>query len=191
MAMSGQPNPAESLEPEKTAPLPQAEELIAELYTELKRLASCLMRRERGGTLQPTALIHEVYLKLCQQDGANWTDRNHFLAVACQSMRRILVDHARRRAALKRGRPVQSVLLDSIPEPEFRSQHIEDVIAVDELLVKLSGWDSRLAKFVELRYFGGLTTEEAATVLGISYDQARRDWTVARVWFRTELHLQG
>lgn len=190
VAMSGSVNRAESLDPKETAPLPGAEELIAELYTELRRLAGCMMRRERGGTLQPTALIHEVYLKLCQQDGANWVDRNHFLAVACQSMRRILVDHARRRAALKRGRPMQSVILDSIPEPEFRSQRIEDVIAVDELLGKLSTWDGRLAKFVELRYFGGLTTEEAAAVLGISYDQARRDWTVARAWFRTELHLR-
>jgi RNA polymerase sigma factor (TIGR02999 family) len=104
-------------------------------------------------------------------------------------MRRILVDHARRRAALKRGRPMQSIMLDSLPEPEFRAQRIENIIAVDELLTKLSGWDARLASLVELRYFGGLTTEEAATVLRVSYDQARRDWTVARVWFRTELQL--
>jgi RNA polymerase sigma-70 factor, ECF subfamily len=166
------------------------QELITELYVELRRLASRLMRSEQGRTLQPTALIHEVYLKLCQQDGTNWVDKNHFLAVACQSMRRILVDHARRRAALKRGRPVQHIILESIPEPEFQTQRIEDVIAVDELLTKLSSWDRRLAAFVELRYFGGLTTEEAATVLGISYDQARRDWTLARVWFRTELQLR-
>jgi RNA polymerase sigma factor (TIGR02999 family) len=172
------------------APALQSEELVAELYTELRRLARRLMSRERGGgTLQPTALIHEVYLKLCQQDGANWTDRNHFMAVACQSMRRILVDHARRRGALKRGRPLQSPMLDSIPEPEFQAQRMENVIAVDELLTKLAGWDSGLAKLVELRYFGGLTTEEAAVVLGNSYDQARRDWTVARAWFRTELQL--
>ena len=188
--MSGYVNRAKPMDAEEHAPLPGAEELIAELYTELRRLASCIMRRERGGTLQPTALIHEVYLKLCQQESANWVDKNHFLAVACQSMRRILVDHARRRAALKRGHPVQSVILDSIPEPEFKAQRIEDVIAVDELLARLSTWDNRLAKFVELRYFGGLTTEEAAVVLGISYDQARRDWTVARVWFRTELQLR-
>lgn len=168
----------------------ESKELIAELYTELRSLAGRLIRRERGGTLQPTALIHEVYLKLCRQNGANWVDRNHFLAVACQTMRRILVDHARRRAALKRGQPMQALTLDSIPEPEFQAHRIEDVIAVEELLCKLAGWDERLAKFVELRYYGGLTTEEAATVLGISYDQARRDWTVARAWFRTELHLQ-
>ena len=149
------------------------------------------MSRERGGTLQPTALIHEVYLKLCQQEGANWTDKNHFLAVACQSMRRILVDHARRRGALKRGHPVQSLVLESMPEPGFQAQRIEDIIAVDELLTKLSAWDSRLAKFVELRYFGGLTTEDAAAVLRISYDQARRDWTVARAWFRTEMRCQN
>src|ERR1017187_4589200 len=125
--MSKLVNRTDSLEPEETAPLPGAEELIAELYSELRRLAGCLMRRERGATLQPTALIHEVYLKLCQQECANWADKNHFLAVACQCMRRILVDHARRRAALKRGRPMQSVILDSIPEPEFKSQHVEDV----------------------------------------------------------------
>jgi RNA polymerase sigma-70 factor, ECF subfamily len=168
----------------------EEQELITELYVELRRLAGRLMRRDQGRTLQPTALIHEVYLKLRQQDGTNWVDKNHFLAVACQSMRRILVDHARRRAALKRGRPVQHIILESIPEPEFQTQRIEDVIAVDELLTKLSSWDRRLAAFVELRYFGGLTTEEAATVLGISYDQARRDWTLARVWFRTELQLR-
>ena len=86
-------------------------------------------------------------------------------------MRRILVDHARRRSAQKRGRPMQSIMLDSIPEPEFQAHRIEDVIAVDELLGRLASWDSRLAKFVELRYFGGLTTEEAAAVLGISYDR--------------------
>jgi RNA polymerase sigma factor (TIGR02999 family) len=165
--------------------------MIAELYTELRRLATRLMRRESNGTLQPTALIHEVYLKLAQQDGAHWADKNHFLAVACQSMRRILVDHARRRSASKRGRPMQVLMMDSIPEPEFQAHRIEDVIAIDELLVKLGSWDNRLARFVELRYFGGLTTEEAAAVLGISYDQARRDWTVARAWFRTELQLHG
>jgi RNA polymerase sigma factor (TIGR02999 family) len=179
---------SESLQSEESTSL-VSERLIAELYTELRRLAGRLMSRERGGTLQPTALIHEVYLKLCQQDGANWTDKNHFMAVACQSMRRILVDHARRRAALKRGNPVQSLILDSLPEPEFQAQRIENIIAVDELLTKLSGWDDRLSKLVELRYFGGFTTEEAATVLQISYDQARRDWTVARVWFRTELQM--
>src|ERR1035438_1085755 len=96
---------SESSQPEQAAPL-ESQQLIVELYTELRRLAGRLMSRERGGTLQPTALIHEVYLKLCQQDGANWTDKNHFMAVACQSMRRILVDHARRRSALKRGNPV-------------------------------------------------------------------------------------
>ena len=166
-----------------------SEELIAELYTELRRLAGRLMSRERGGTLQPTALIHEVYLKLCEQDGSNWNDKNHFMAAACQSMRRILVDHARRRGALKRGRPLQSIMLESIAEPEFKHQRVENIIAVDELLQKLASWDSRLAKLVELRYFGGLTTEEAATVLEISYDRARRDWTVARAWFRTEMRL--
>jgi RNA polymerase sigma factor (TIGR02999 family) len=170
-------------------PALESRELVAHLYVELRRLAGRLMSRERPGTLQPTALIHEVYLKLCQQDGANWADKNHFLAVACQTMRRILVDHARRRSAVKRGRPVQTPILDSIAEPEFRTQRIENVIAIDELLSRLSGRDVELAKLVELRYFGGLTTEEAAAVLGISYDQARRDWTVARAWFRTELQL--
>jgi RNA polymerase sigma-70 factor (ECF subfamily) len=168
----------------------ESEELIAGLYYELRRLAGWLMSRERGGTLQPTALINEVYLKLCRQENTTWVDKNHFLAAACQSMRRILVDHARRRASLKRGSAARPVMLDSIPEPEFKTQRIENVIAVDELLVKLSTWDCRLAKFVELRYFGGLSMEEAAAVMGVTYDQARRDWTVARVWFRTELQLR-
>ncbi len=168
----------------------ESEALIAELYSELRRLAGGIMRKERSGTLQPTALIHEVYLKLCGQDGTKWADKNHFLAVACQTMRRILVDHARRRAALKRGQPQQSVILEFLPDPDYRARRIDDVIAVDELLDRLVGWDARLASFVELRYFGGLTTEEAAVVLGISYDQARRDWTLARAWFRTELQLR-
>src|SRR5258708_6959642 len=147
--MSEEVRSAEPLPSGETAPL-VSQELVAELYTELRRLAGRMMSRERGGTLQPTALIHEVYLKLCQQDSGNWTDKNHFLAVACQSMRRILVDHARRRSALKRGRPMQLPLLDSIPEPEFQAQRIENVIAVDELLTKLSGWDIGLAKLVEV-----------------------------------------
>ncbi len=184
--MSEEVHSSESLPSGEAAPL-ASQELVAELYTELRQLAGRMMSRERGGTLQPTALIHEVYLKLCRQDSGNWADKNHFLAVACQSMRRILVDHVRRRSALKRGRPMQFQVLDSIPEPEFQAQRIENVIAVDELLTKLSVWDSGLARLVELRYFGGLTTEEAAVVIGISYDQARRDWTVARVWFRAEL----
>jgi len=186
--MSDLATPSDSTQVAEEFPL-DSQEMITELYSELRRLAARIMRRESSGTLQPTALIHEVYLKLCHQEGARWADKNHFLAVACQSMRRILVDHARRRSARKRGRPMQSLMLDSIPDPEFQAHRIEDVIAVDELLVKLASWDSRLARFVELRYFGGLTTEEAAAVLQISYDQARRDWTVARVWFRTELQL--
>ncbi len=179
---------SESASSQEVAPL-QSDELIAELYMELRRLAGRLMSRERGATLQPTALIHEVYLKLCQQDSAVWADKNHFMAVACQSMRRILVDHARRRGALKRGQAMPTLTLDSIPEPGFRAQNVENIVAVDELLNKLTTWDARLGKLVELRYFGGLTTEEAATVMGISYDQARRDWTVARAWFRTEMRL--
>ena len=168
---------------------PESQEFVTELYNELRKLATSLMRRERSNTLQPTALIHEVYLKLSRQEDAVWADKNHFLAVACQSMRRILVDHARKRLAAKRGRPVHGLLIESIPEPEFQAQRIENVIAVDELLVKLAQWDGRLAKFIELRYFGGLTLQEAAEVLGISYDQARRDWTMARAWFRNELQL--
>src|SRR5262249_55379304 len=153
--------PKESFMPStsQAAASPESPEFVTELYNELRKLATGLMRRERSNTLQPTALIHEVYLKLSRQEDAVWADKNHFLAVACQSMRRILVDHARKRLAAKRGRPVQGVLLESIPEPEFQAQRIENVIAVDELLLKLSQWDGRLAKLIELRYFGGLTIE--------------------------------
>jgi RNA polymerase sigma factor (TIGR02999 family) len=165
------------------------EALIAELYRELRSLAGRLMRRDRGATLQPTELIHEVYLKLSAHPGTVWTNREHFLAVACQAMRRVLVDHVRRRAALKRGRYPRMVTLSCAAD--IASDRIEDVLAVDELLARLGKWDARLAQLVELRYFGGLTTEEAATVIGISYDQARRDWTVARAWFKTELHKKA
>ena len=165
-----------------------SESLVAELYTELRTIAARLMRGERPGTLQPTVLIHEVYLKLREQTRVSWVDKNHFLAVACQAMRRVVVDHVRRRTAMKRGSGIQAVTLGSasgLPAEQF-----EDIITVDELLTQLAAWDPRLAKLVELRYFGGLTTEEAAHVLGISYDQARRDWTVARAWFRTNLQAK-
>jgi RNA polymerase sigma factor (TIGR02999 family) len=118
--MADPASPSDSEHVTEAPPL-DSQEMIAELYSELRRLAARMMRRETSGTLQPTALIHEVYLKLCQQEGAHWADKNHFLAVACQSMRRILVDHARRRSAQKRGRPMQSIMLDSIPEPEFQA----------------------------------------------------------------------
>jgi RNA polymerase sigma factor (TIGR02999 family) len=159
--------------------------LVAELYRELRVLAGRLMRRDRTATIQPTDLIHEVYIKLSGQKKITWADRHHFLAVACQAMRRVLVDHVRKRAALKRGQHPRMVTLSSASD--LAGERLEDVLAVDELLERLAGWDSRLARLVELRYFGGLTTEEAAAVIGISYDQARRDWTVARAWFRTEL----
>jgi RNA polymerase sigma factor (TIGR02999 family) len=104
-------------------------------------------------------------------------------------MRRVLVDHVRKRAALKRGRYPRMVTLSSAAD--LASERLDDVLAIDELIARLAKWDERLARLVELRYFGGLTTEEAAAVIGISYDQARRDWTVARAWFRTELHGQA
>ncbi len=162
-----------------------SEALVSELYRELTVVAGRLMRRDRRATLQPTDLIHEVYLKLNGQKKIVWVDRHHFLAVACQAMRRVLVDHVRKRAALKRGAYPRMVTLSSAAD--LASERLDDIVAVDELIARLAGWDSRLAQLVELRYFGGLTTEEAAAVLGISYDQARRDWTVARAWFRTEL----
>jgi RNA polymerase sigma-70 factor (ECF subfamily) len=165
-----------------------SEALVSELYSELRTIAARLMRRERGATLQPTALIHEVYLKLHRQTKVSFVDKNHFLAVACQAMRRVVVDHVRKRSARKRGGRLKPVTLhEGLGLP---AAQLDDILTVDALLAQLLVWDERLGKLVELRYFGGFTTEEAAAILGVTYDQARRDWTVARAWFRARLHTK-
>jgi len=163
-----------------------ARELIPLVYRELHRLAASHLRRERRDhTLQPTALVHEVYIKLIAQGDADWQNRAHFFAVASNVMRRILVDYARRQLRAKRGGRQTKLSLDEVVllSPERPDQ----MLALDECLTRLGRLDARQSRIVELRYFGGLTVEEAAEVLGISPTTVRREWTSAKAYLYGEL----
>ena len=159
-------------------------EVVAQVYDELRRLASSYMRRERtqrrDHTLQTTALVHEAYLRLVGQRELDWQNRAQLLGVAAQSMRRILMDHARSHQRAKRGGGQIQVSLDHAGiMPLFESA---DLLALDDALTQLEAIDARQCHLVELRYFSGLTEEETAEVLGISTRTVRREWTVARAW---------
>lgn len=160
--------------------------LVALLYRELHGLARIYMRRERPDhTLQPTALVNEAYLRLMGQNAKSWEGRNHFVASAAIAMRRVLVEHARQRGAAKRLGGKQKVELDEIlgsAEPRT-----EELLILDQALTRLAGWNSRHARLVEMMFFGGLTVEEAAGVLGISVRTAERDWKAARAWLQIQL----
>lgn len=164
-----------------------AEALLPLIYDELHRRAAAYMRRERRNhTLQPTALVHEAYLKLVGQRNYNWNDRQHFFAIASQVMRRILVDHARSRKRQKRGGsnedlPLEEALLAGAEEADV------DLLALDEAMSRLAKFDPQQEKLVELRYFGGMSLEEAAKALGISRATAARDWQVAKAWLHREM----
>lgn len=166
------------------------ERLLPVVYEELKVLAASYLRRERvDHTLSPTGLVHEAYLKLVDQRSVGWEGRSHFFGIAAQAMRRILVDHARRRIAKKRGRQLQ-VTLDTAAEPAGAPPD-EEVAAVDEALARLAALDPRQARLVELRYFAGLSIEEAAEVLGVSPATVKRDWVLARAWLQRELRPEA
>ena len=161
-------------------------ELVPIVYKELRRLAGHYLRGERiGHTLQPTALVHEVYLRLVGQQQADWQNRAQFMAVAAQLMRRILVDHARQRNAVKRGVPIALGL--EADRQRKATDGLEEVLAVDEALTRLSQFDPQQCRVVEMRYFGGLAVEEIAEVLGISPRTVDRDWAMAKAWLRAEL----
>jgi RNA polymerase sigma factor (TIGR02999 family) len=162
--------------------------LARALYTELRGLAHSYLRHERPGhTLQATALLHEVYLRLAPQHGLSWDDRGKFVGIAAHLMRQILVDYARARHRQKRGgKDHQRVPLTEVVaviDPADSDQWA----ALDEALARLSELSQRQARVVELRYFGGLTVEEAASVLEVSAKTVKRDWAVARAWLRREL----
>ena len=148
------------------------------------------MQRERSNhTLNTTALVHEAYLKLVGQQQVNWKNRAHFFGVASLVMRRILINYARERKALRRGGGVlPQTFLEEFVFPDERS---ELILALDEAIVRLSQMSSRQGKIVELRFFGGLTHEEIAEVLGVSEPTVRRDWRVARAWLNRELRPEG
>jgi RNA polymerase sigma factor (TIGR02999 family) len=158
--------------------------LMPLVYDELRRMARRHLAHERKShTLQPTAIVHEAYLRLIQEEGRDWQNRAHFFAAAAAAMRRILVDYARRRATKKRGGDDSPYQLESgIAEPKT-----VDVIAVDDALHKLAELDPEQARVVELRFFAGLTEEEAAAALDISPATARRRWQGARTWLHREL----
>ncbi len=161
--------------------------LIPLVYDELHRLAEHYMRNERvGHTLQPTALINEAYMRLASAEKADWQHRAHFVAVAAGTMRRVLIDHARKRKAAKRGGEQAALPLED--NLEFLSEERpEELIALDEALTRLQELDPRQSQVVELRFFGGLTVEETAEVLGISPKTVKRDWAVARAWLHGEM----
>jgi RNA polymerase sigma factor (TIGR02999 family) len=163
-----------------------ASKLIPVVYDELRRLAGSYMRRERADhTLQATALVHEAYLKLIEQRSANWQSRAHFFGVAAQLMRRILIDHARGHSRQKRGGEHKKVSLDDAFV--FSEQQADELLAVDDSLNRLAEIDPRQARVVELRFFGGLSVEEAAEVLAVSPKTIKRDWSVAKAWLYADL----
>jgi len=166
-----------------------SEKLLPLVYGELRRLAAAYFARERPDhTLQPTALVHEAYLRLVSQSNSEWQNRAHFFGMAANMMRRILVDHARKRAALKHGGQKTRIALEdvvSFPQPEPL-----DLVAVDDALDELAGLDSVQGRIVELRFFGGLTIDETADVLGISPSTVKREWAMARAWLFDKLSAQ-
>jgi RNA polymerase sigma-70 factor, ECF subfamily len=162
------------------------DELMPLVYEELRRLAHRYMNRERPDhTLQTSALVNEAYLRLIDQKDVKWQNRAHFLGIAAQMMRRILVDHARKRSFAKRGGAVSSVPLEEavIVSPERAAE----VIALDDALNNLTELDPRKSQIIELRFFGGLSIEETAEVLGVSPGTVMRDWTFAKAWLRREI----
>lgn len=168
-----------------------ANELMPLVYDELHRAAVRAMRGEAvGHTLQPTALVSEVYLRFADQTRAKWQNRAQFFGVAAQVMRRVLVDHARARMSEKRGGGERPITLDEVrdaSQPSEESNGI-DVLELHEALEKLAALDPKQARLVELRYFSGLTIEETAEALGISAATVKREWAFARAWLRRELH---
>jgi RNA polymerase sigma factor (TIGR02999 family) len=165
-----------------------AERLLPLVYEELRRLAAAKMALEAPGqTLQPTALVHEAWLRLTGDEHRRWNDRTHFFAAAAEAMRRILVENARRKRAQRHGGDQQRVQVDDI---SLATPNDDQVLAVDEALEKFAAEDKPKAELVKLRFFVGLTLEEAAEVQGISVSTAKRHWTYARAWLFEEIRAQ-
>jgi RNA polymerase sigma factor (TIGR02999 family) len=162
------------------------DQLMPLVYEELRRMANHYMRNERKGhTLQTSALVNEAYLRLVDHENIDWQNRSHFFGLAAQAMRRILVDHARSRNYQKRGGNAERVSLDEAAN--FAEERATELIALDEALQELAKLDPRKSRIVEMRYFGGLTGEETAEVLGISTATVARDWETAKAWLLREL----
>lgn len=162
------------------------DQLMPVVYQELRKLASSYLRDERPDhTLQPTALINEAYIRLVKQDFPEWQSRRHFYGVAAQLMRQILVEHARTRAAAKRGAGARKLSLDEAPT--FFQERAADLVALDDALTALAKFDERKACVVELRYFGGLSVEEVANALDISAVTVGREMRMAQAWLHREM----
>jgi RNA polymerase sigma-70 factor, ECF subfamily len=164
-----------------------ANELIPLIYDDLRRMAGAYMKGERRGhTLQSTALVHEAYVRLTGGEPAQWQNRAHFFAIAAHTMRQVLLDYARRRRADKRGGTgVRKVDIDA--ELLICAGSLEDVIAIDEVLERLAQIDPRQSRLIELRFFAGLSVEEAAEVMGVSSITIKREWRSAKAWLHREL----
>ena len=163
-----------------------AAELVVLLYDELHAMAARYLQHERRNhTLQATALVHEAYLRLVDQGSVQWKNRSHFFGVAAQLMRRILVDYARSHQAIKRGGSVPKISLDDAIV--FSKEQPENLVALDQLLTRLSAVDSQQGQIVELRFFAGLSVEETAEIMDISPATVKRDWAMAKVWLAREL----
>jgi RNA polymerase sigma factor (TIGR02999 family) len=165
-----------------------AEQLVPVVYDELRKLAAQKLAQEKPGqTLQATALVHEAYLRLVGGDPApRWNNRGHFIAAAAEAMRRILVENARRKGRLKRGGGHKRIELDD-PRLEF-NHPVDELLAIDEALEQLAGEDPQAAQLVKLRYFGGLSIEDAAEMVGIARSTAYEHWSYARAWLHRRLH---
>jgi RNA polymerase sigma factor (TIGR02999 family) len=164
------------------------DKLMPLVYDELRRQASRYLRRERANhTLQTTALIHEAYLKLIDQNQVEWQNRTHFFAIAAQAMRRILVDYARERNRDKRGGAAENLPLEEAAFVVAAQEKTVDLVALDEALTRLAKFDERQARVVELRYFSGLSIDETAEILGVSNVTVRRDWNMAKAWLHQQI----
>ena len=168
------------------------DELTSLLYRELRSLAQRHLRRERANhTIQRTALVHEAFVRLINQQSVDWRSRGHFFALASTLMRRILVDHARARLSSKRGGGLPVASLEEIPDAaelvDESADADEDITALDAALTRLAAIDDRQVQIVQMRYFGGLTIEETAQALDISEATVKREWTLARAWLKREL----
>lgn len=169
------------------------DELMPFVYQELRRLAAGYLRQEKSGhTLQPTALIHEAYLRLVDQNTPHWESRAHFFGVAARLMRQILVDHARTRVAAKRGGNQQKIALEDATTAQLaRRDEQAELLALDEALKKLAAFDERKCRVIEMRSFGGMSVEETARALGVSEPTVKRETRLAQSWLRRELELNG
>lgn len=161
--------------------------LVPLVYNELRRIARrCLSGQRSDHTLQPTALVHEAYLRLVRYDAIDWRDRAHFFALAAQIMRQILVDHARKQTAIKRGGNAVTIVVDESSAIAKQTSH--DLLALDDALKQLASLDPRQSQIVELRFFGGLSIEETAQAVNISPATTKREWATARLWLLNEMH---